>query len=102
MAPVKSPIIKTIDWSVEKAEKGQEVAISLPKITFGRQVKEDQVLYSAISEQEFRKLKENKKVLTKDEITVLQEIAQIKRKEKPTLLLAEILGRILQLVMMMR
>lgn len=70
--------------SIEKAEKGQEVAISLPKITFGRQIKDAQVLYSAINEQEFKKLKENKKLLTKDEISILQEIAEIKRKEKPT------------------
>lgn len=70
--------------SVEKAEKGKEVAISLPKITFGRQVKEDQILYSAITEREFRELKKNKKYLSSDEIKILQEIAKIKRKELAT------------------
>jgi len=70
--------------SVEKAERGKELAISLPKVTFGRQVKENQILYSAINEDEFRKLKENKKYLSQEEIKILQEIANIKRKEKPT------------------
>ncbi len=70
--------------SVEKAEKGKELAISLPNITFGRQVKEEQTLYSAITENEFRKFKENKKYLSQEEIKILQEIAKIKRKEKAT------------------
>ncbi|UZE94147.1 MAG: translation initiation factor IF-2 [Candidatus Pacearchaeota archaeon] len=70
--------------SVEKAEKSKELAISLPKITFGRQVKEDQILYTEIHEEDFRKLKKNKKYLSQDEIKILQEIANIKRKEKAT------------------
>jgi len=69
---------------IEKAKKGSEVAISLPSVTYGRQVKEGDVLYSEISEYQFRKLKESKKLLTPDEIAVLQEIAEIKRKEKST------------------
>ena len=69
---------------VKEAKKGQEVAISLPGITFGRQVKEDETLYSALSESEFRKLKDNKSLLSGDELSVLQEISQIKRREKST------------------
>jgi hypothetical protein len=56
----------------------------MPKITFGRQINENQTLYSALNEDEFRKLKESKKYLGSDEISVLQEIANIKRKIKPT------------------
>jgi len=70
--------------SVEKAETGKEVAISVPGITYGRQIKEDQILYVNINEEEFLKLKENKKLLTKQEISLLQEIAEIKRKTKAT------------------
>ncbi|MEM4641337.1 MAG: translation initiation factor IF-2 [Candidatus Pacearchaeota archaeon] len=70
--------------SIEKAPQGEEVAISLPKVTFGRQVKENQLLYSDLTEEEFKKLKENKKFLTNQEISLLQEIAEIKRKSKPT------------------
>ncbi|MCX8194200.1 MAG: translation initiation factor IF-2 [Candidatus Pacearchaeota archaeon] len=70
--------------SVEKAMAGQELAISLPNITFGRQIKEDEVLYANLSEEEFRKWKENKRYLSSQEISVLQEIAEIKRKTKAT------------------
>lgn len=68
----------------EKAKAGEEVAISMPKITFGRQINENQIMYSIIDEDDFRKLKESKKYLSSDEISVLQEIANIKRKIKPT------------------
>jgi len=70
--------------SVEKSKKGEEVAISMPNITYGRQVREGEVLYSNVNETEFKKLKESKKLLNSDEITILQEIASIKRKEKST------------------
>ena len=69
---------------MEKAKAGEELAISLPKITFRRKIKEDQILYSAITETEFRELKKNKKYLSQEEIKILQEIAEIKRKEKAT------------------
>lgn len=70
--------------NIEKASKGEEVAISCPNITIGRQVEEVDILYSDINEENFKKLRENKKFLTPDEIKILQEIAQIKRKEKAT------------------
>ncbi|MEM4152712.1 MAG: translation initiation factor IF-2 [Candidatus Pacearchaeota archaeon] len=69
---------------VEKAMAGQELAISLPNITFGRQIREDEILYVNLSEEEFKKWKENKKYLSASEIKVLQEIAEIKRKTKAT------------------
>ena len=49
--------------SVEKAEKGKQVAVSLTNVTVGRQVHEEDILYSAITEEQFRKLKEFKKYL---------------------------------------
>ena len=70
--------------NVDKAEVGLEVAICLPKITFGRQIKEGQILYAALHEKEFREIKKSKECLTKAEIEVLKEIAEIKRKIKPT------------------
>jgi len=69
---------------VQSAKKGKEVALSLPGITFGRQVKEGDILYSELSESEFRKLKENKSLLSSEEMNILKEIAEIKRKEKST------------------
>lgn len=76
--------IQSENKSVEEAKVGQEVAISLPNVTFGRQVKEDDVLYSSLNEQEFLGLKENKKYLDGQELALLQEIAEIKRKSKAT------------------
>jgi len=68
---------------VEEAGKGKEVAISLPKITIGRQVKEKDILYSAINPAEFRKLEKNRKFLSSDELSALQEILDIMRRKDP-------------------
>lgn len=70
--------------SIEKVEKGKDVAISIEGITYGRQIDKNDILYSNINEEGFRKLKENKGYLKSDEVVVLQEIAQIKRQEKAT------------------
>ena len=70
--------------TVSEAKKGSQIAISLPGIIAGRQVKEGDILYSDIQEPEYRKLKKLKKYLSKDEIEILKEIAEIKRKEKIT------------------
>ncbi len=66
--------------NVEKAEKGKQVAASMPNIIIGRQVHEGDILYSAIPEEHFRKYKEFKAYLSKDEKELLKEIAQIMRK----------------------
>ena len=69
--------------SKSEAPKGEQVPIALPNITAGRQIFEKDILYSTISEYEFIALKENKKFLSEDEINILKEIADIKRKENP-------------------
>ena len=70
--------------TVETAESGKEVAISIPGTNFERQLRETEYLYSNLSEKQFREFKENKSLLSSEEISVLQEIAAIKRKHKPT------------------
>lgn len=70
--------------SVKEASPGMEVAISLPGVTFDRQLKETNFLYSNLSESQFRDFKKNKSLLSSREMKVLQEIAVIKRKEKAT------------------
>jgi len=67
--------------NIAEAEKGKQVAISLDKVTVGRQISEGDILYSVIPENDFRKLKELKKYLTEEEIIILKEIAVIMRKE---------------------
>lgn len=79
LAEVKS--IQSEGDNFQKAEKGKQVAISLPNITAGRQINENDILYSDIPEDDFRKLKKLTQFLTKDEISVMKEIAEIHRKE---------------------
>jgi len=76
----KLKAIQSKGKGVKEAKKDEEVAISLPSITYGRQIKEGDILYSDISEYHFRELKKNKELLTFDEIKILQELANIKRK----------------------
>ena len=66
--------------NVSEAVTGKEVAISIPGVNFERQLKVGESLYTNLSETEFRKFKENKDLLTREEKSVLQEIAQIKRR----------------------
>ena len=67
--------------TVDEAEKGKQVAVSMPDVTVGRQINENFTLYSAIPEEDFRKLKELKKLLTPEEIETIKEIAEIKRRD---------------------
>lgn len=78
--------VKTIQAeqkSVDKAEKGQEVAISLPNVTVGRQINEGDMLISAIPEGDFRKFKEHKHLLEGHVKTLLKQIAEIMRRKHP-------------------
>jgi len=69
--------------SVQEAKEDMEVAVSIPGQNYERQLKQKKFLYSEISESQFRKFKKNKDLLSPNEIQLLQEIAEIKRKEKP-------------------
>ena len=69
--------------NVSSAVQGKQLAVAYDHITIGRQVFEGDILYSSIPEDHFRKLKELKDLLTKDEIEVLKEIAVIMREENP-------------------
>ncbi len=69
--------------SVNSAEEGKQVAASLPNLTIGRQINEEDILYSDIPENDFKKLKTLKKYLNSKEMEVLKELAEIKRKENP-------------------
>jgi translation initiation factor 5B len=69
--------------TVNTAEQGKQVAMSMDGVTVGRQIGEGDFLYTDIPERDFKKLKELKKHLSKIEIDVLKEIAEIKRKNNP-------------------
>ncbi|GIU69973.1 MAG: translation initiation factor aIF-2 [Candidatus Woesearchaeota archaeon] len=69
--------------TVNIAIKKEQVAISLPGITVGRQINEGDIFYSAIPENEFRELKKLTKYMEKDEVQLLKEIADIMRRKNP-------------------
>lgn len=68
--------------SVDEATEGQEIALSISGINFERVLKDKEFLYTDISEKQFKEFKKNKDLLSQSEIKTLQEIAEIKRKEK--------------------
>lgn len=70
--------------TLQEATQGMEVAISVSGANYERQIKGKDNLYSDISAGMFKKFKENKELLSRDEIDVLQKIAQIKRAKEPT------------------
>lgn len=67
--------------SVQEAEEGKELAVSLPGINFERRLKEVNYLYSNISERQFKQFKEHKELLKDSEKKVIQEIAEINRRK---------------------
>ena len=66
--------------NMKEVKTGEQVAMSLQGVTAGRQINEGEILYSDITENNFRKLKEMKKLLNEQEIKALKEIAEIKRR----------------------
>ncbi len=70
--------------NLEEAKREQKVAISLPGVTIGRQLLEEDILWSAVPEQHFRQFREHKKLLTAADIELLREIAEIMRQDNPT------------------
>jgi translation initiation factor 5B len=69
--------------NISVAEQGKQLALAMDGVTVGRQIEEGDFLYTDIPEEDFKKLKELKSHLTKMELVVLKEIAEIKRKENP-------------------
>ncbi|OGY48427.1 MAG: translation initiation factor IF-2 [Candidatus Buchananbacteria bacterium RIFCSPHIGHO2_02_FULL_39_17] len=69
--------------SINVADQGKQIAMSMDNVTVGRQIHEGDFLYTDIPEEHFKKLKELKRHLTKNEIEVLKEILEIKRKDNP-------------------
>ena len=65
------------------ATQGKQLALAMDGVTIGRQVQEGDFLYTDVPEDDFKKLKELKKYLSKPELEVLREIAEMKRKDNP-------------------
>ncbi|MFH0701727.1 MAG: translation initiation factor IF-2 [Candidatus Woesearchaeota archaeon] len=69
--------------NVSLAAQGKQLAMALDGMTVGRQINEGDFLYTDLPEDDFKKLKELKKHLSKTELEVLREIAEIKRRNNP-------------------
>ena len=74
--------IQSENKSVAESLEGMEVAISIPGVNFDRRLKTKEFLYSDMAESQFKNFKKNKDLLSKNEISLLQEIAGIKRQKK--------------------
>ncbi len=66
--------------NASELKAGQQGAISVDGVTIGRQINEGDFIYVAMTEDNFRKLKEHKDLLNKNEIGALKELAEIMRK----------------------
>ncbi len=71
--------IKSRDEFLLQAKKGEQVAVSIDGPTVGRQISEEEVLYTDIPKEHYKILL--KSILSEDERQALEEIDQIKRKE---------------------
>ncbi|MGI0064253.1 MAG: translation initiation factor IF-2, partial [Nitrosopumilaceae archaeon] len=70
--------------NIEVAKKDQEVAVSIQNITIGRQISEEEVLYSFPPAPEAKLLlKRFSHKLSPEEFQILQEIVEIQRKQNP-------------------
>lgn len=69
--------------SINEAKIGDKIAVSIEGPTVGRQINESDVIYTDITEEDYRKLKKFDKLLTENELKVMEEIKTIKRKYNP-------------------
>ena len=69
--------------SVSEATQGMQVAISVPGCVAERHVNEADILWAAISEEEFLLWKENKKYLSAEQKQALRAFAEVKREQNP-------------------
>ena len=69
--------------TLQEAKKGDKVAISIDDITFGRQVKEDDILYTHVNDESERLLRQKfSDLLNNEEKELLNVISEIKQKRQ--------------------
>lgn len=77
----KAKSIKDRDDYLKELKFSEQAAVSIDDLIVGRHAQEDSCLYTFMGEENFRSLKKNVDLLSKDEVQVLKEIAEIMRKE---------------------
>ena len=69
--------------TLQEAKKGDKVAISIDDITFGRQVKEEDILYTHVNDESERLLRQKfSDLLNNEERELLNAISEIKQKRQ--------------------
>ena len=68
---------------VDSLEKDRQAAASLPNVTIGRTIQKDAILFSHLTEDQFRKFKENREFLKPEDKELLRQIAEIMRRHNP-------------------
>ncbi|MBI4174280.1 MAG: translation initiation factor IF-2 [Candidatus Aenigmarchaeota archaeon] len=75
--------IQSQGQNVDEAKTGDKVAVSIVGPTIGRQIKENETLFTDMNGNEFKMLRKNERYLTQPEISALEKIFAIKRKNDP-------------------
>lgn len=70
--------------NIEEATKNMKVAIAIENGVVGRNIDEGDILYTYISEEDYRLFKQNKDKISDEDKQILKEIAEIMRKDNPT------------------
>jgi translation initiation factor 5B len=73
--------IRTGEKTLPEAKQGDEVAIAIDDVTVGRQIEPGMVLFIDMPEGDARQLRDME--LNYDEREALEQLAELKRKEKP-------------------
>ncbi|HEV8360935.1 MAG TPA: translation initiation factor IF-2 [Candidatus Thermoplasmatota archaeon] len=73
--------IRTGEKTLSEAKQGEEVAVAIEDVTVGRQIETNMVLFIDMPEGDARALRDLE--LTYDEREALEQLAQVKRREKP-------------------
>lgn len=69
--------------SIDTAQKGREVAVSITDATVGRQIEEGDTLYTDIGAKDYRIIQRMEDAFSAGELQVLEEIVDIKDAEDP-------------------
>ena len=69
--------------SIDLAEKGDEVAVSLTNVQVGRQIAEGETYYTDIEKEDYDSIREMEEYISQNELNALDEIVSIKDKKNP-------------------
>ena len=69
--------------SIDKAERGSQVAASIQGATIGRNLSESQIMLSNITSKDYQRLQELEDLLSEGEKSVLEEIVEVKDEKNP-------------------